>query len=146
MTVYVDGKFKGTHQGNGFMRTLSAQTLYIGQEKNGSVGIVDGHGFFGEMSQFNIWNDVLSVSDIVSMSQSCNGSLMGSVLTWKNIVQGTQSVLRRNSTCPLAKGTIKKCFKRSLIHVPSDRPISKHQYDEKCDDCITGLNFSAILQ
>lgn len=107
MTVYVDGKFKGTHQDNSFMRTLSAQTLYIGQEKNGSVGIFDGHGFFGEMSQFNIWNNVLSVSDIVSMSQSCNGSLVGSVLTWKNIVQAKQSasVLRRNSTCPIAKGT-----------------------------------------
>ena len=78
-TYYVDGKVKlktSGHHSNLTIRSGSALRIGVLARDSGEDSIV-----IGEMSQFNIWEYVITSGDIFGMSRGCHADV-GNVISW----------------------------------------------------------------
>ncbi|XP_036388614.1 carbonic anhydrase 6-like [Megalops cyprinoides] len=57
-------------------------TLILGKDQDGFLGISDSDAFVGHMTDVNVWDYVLSPSEIREQVTCGNGTLRGNVLSW----------------------------------------------------------------
>ena len=78
-TYYVDGKVKlktSGHHSNLTIRSGSALRIGVLARVSGEESII-----IGEMSQFNIWENIITSGDILGMSRGCLADV-GNVIAW----------------------------------------------------------------
>lgn len=81
---YVDGKLKLQNTGRqGNMETQAGSVLRIGVLSGNSSG--GKNKLIGELSQFNIWDEILTPDNILFKSHGCHAR-MGNVISW-SVVQ-----------------------------------------------------------
>lgn len=93
--VYKDGAVKAS--GSGFKTGYSIKTngiLTIGQEQDTFGGGFDANqNYIGELTDLNIWNKVLSSSEVDMLSKSCHGG-KGNIKAWSDFKVGIRGDVR----------------------------------------------------
>ena len=93
--AYKDGALKSS--GSGFKTGHVTKTngiLIIGQEQDSFGGGFDANqNYLGELTDLNIWNRVLSASEITKLSKSCHGG-RGNVKKWSDFKVGMRGNVR----------------------------------------------------
>lgn len=93
--VYKDGAVQAS--GSGFKTGYSIKTngiLTIGQEQDTFGGGFDANqNYIGELTDLNIWNKVLSSSEVDMLSKSCHGE-KGNIKAWSDFKVGIRGDVR----------------------------------------------------
>ncbi|XP_038639850.1 neuronal pentraxin-2-like isoform X3 [Scyliorhinus canicula] len=81
--VYQDGKQRGSGENLAPWHPIKpGGTLVLGQEQDVAGGRYDAtQAFVGEMAEFNIWDRVLSATEIQNIA-NCSSSILGNVISW----------------------------------------------------------------
>lgn len=94
--VYQKDDFRRNYkiEGNG--------TWVLGQDQDSvGGGFQIGDAMQGEMTEVNIWKDVLSEKEIIEFSSSCQSNLKGNVKSWENFKYGVKGevIVQKNPSC-----------------------------------------------
>ncbi|XP_072348551.1 neuronal pentraxin receptor-like isoform X2 [Scyliorhinus torazame] len=81
--VYQDGKQRGSGDNLAPWHPIKpGGTLVFGQEQDVAGGRYDAtQAFVGEMAEFNIWDRILSATEIQNIA-NCSSSILGNVISW----------------------------------------------------------------
>ena len=93
--VYKDGivRARGLRLKSGY-KTKTNGILIVGQEQDSFGGSFDqNQNYVGELTGLNIWNRVLSPSEILKMSESCHVG-QGNVKKWSDFKVGIRGDVR----------------------------------------------------
>jgi hypothetical protein len=94
-SAYLDGAL--IHTGNGLGSPIpitGGGTFHIGQKLRNDGTYYGSKSFQGKLSQFNVWNEILTSDEIKSMSKSCYNNV-GNVLDWSTVVDAAHGAVNK---------------------------------------------------